>query len=155
MEICILAELHDRGWLPGLGWTTMSAVSCRFIPPFPFTKAKEHRMSCPKRPIRSSTSRREFPQNVRHGAFCAALLSAISARSFAAEDNTIKLALVGCGGRGTGAAVNALSTKGPTQLWAMADFFQNRLQSSFGALPADGQASGRAQGAAVRRPGRL
>ncbi len=46
-------------------------------------------------------------------------------------DDTVKIALVGCGGRGTGAAVNALSTeKGPTQLVAMADVFQERLQSS-------------------------
>ena len=37
------------------------------------------------------------------------------------------MALVGCGGRGTGAAVNALSTKGPTKLWAMADVFDDRL----------------------------
>jgi predicted dehydrogenase len=63
-----------------------------------------------------------------------ALLSAISARSFAGEDNTIKIALVGCGGRGTGAAANALSTQGPTRLCAMADVFENRLQSSRDAL---------------------
>ena len=64
----------------------------------------------------------------------AALLGAISTRSYATEDNTIKVALVGCGGRGTGAAVNALSTKGPTKLWAMADVFNNRLESSLGAI---------------------
>ena len=58
----------------------------------------------------------------------------IAARSYAGEDNTIKLALVGCGGRGTGAARKALSTKGPTKLWAMADVFDNRLQSSLQAL---------------------
>ena len=57
-----------------------------------------------------------------------------AARSYAAEDNTIKVALVGCGGRGTGAAANALSTKGPTKLWAMADFFANRLDSSLKGL---------------------
>ena len=40
----------------------------------------------------------------------------------AAENNTIQVALVGCGGRGTGAAINALSVKnGPTKLVAMAD----------------------------------
>jgi hypothetical protein len=42
--------------------------------------------------------------------------------------------LIGCGGRGTGAASQALSTAGPTQLWAMADFFENRLQNSLGQL---------------------
>jgi myo-inositol 2-dehydrogenase / D-chiro-inositol 1-dehydrogenase len=83
---------------------------------------------------RRSESRREFLHTSGTALAGAALLSAISARSYAAEDNTIKVALVGCGGRGTGAASNALSTKGPTRLWAMADVFDSRLQSSLGAL---------------------
>jgi predicted dehydrogenase len=49
----------------------------------------------------------------------------------AAGDETIQLALVGCGSRGTGAAENALSTRqGPVKLVAMADVFQNRLKDS-------------------------
>lgn len=49
----------------------------------------------------------------------------------AAEDNTIRLALVGCGGRGTGAVADALSaTGGPVKLHAMADLFEERLQGS-------------------------
>jgi myo-inositol 2-dehydrogenase / D-chiro-inositol 1-dehydrogenase len=60
----------------------------------------------------------------------AALAGAISTRAYAAEDNTIKIALVGCGGRGTGAAAQAMSTKGPTRLVAMADAFSDRLASS-------------------------
>jgi predicted dehydrogenase len=48
------------------------------------------------------------------------------------EDNTIRVALVGCGGRGTGAASNALTAKnGPTRLVAMADVFDDRLASSY------------------------
>ena len=54
---------------------------------------------------------------------------------YAGEDNTIRVALVGCGGRGTGAAANALSTpSGPTKLVAMADVFQDRLSNSFRAI---------------------
>ena len=64
----------------------------------------------------------------------AALASSIAARSYAGEDNTIKVVLVGCGGRGSGAAANALSTKGPTKLWAMADVFGHRLDSSLKGL---------------------
>jgi predicted dehydrogenase len=60
----------------------------------------------------------------------AALLSAINVRSYASEDNTIKIALIGCGGRGTGAAVNALATQGPVKLVAMADVFPDRLETS-------------------------
>ena len=52
-----------------------------------------------------------------------ALAGTLSTRAYAGENNTIKVALVGCGARGTGAALNALSTKGPTKLWAMADAF--------------------------------
>jgi len=56
-------------------------------------------------------------------------------RVYAAEDNTIRLALVGCGGRGSGAVANALSSQtGPTKLIAMADVFEDRLTRSHKAL---------------------
>ena len=87
-------------------------------------------MSCQGENTRRPSSRRDFLKTSGTALAGSALLSAISARAYAAEDNTIKVALVGCGGRGTGAAANALSTKGPTKLWAMADVFDNRLASS-------------------------
>lgn len=47
-------------------------------------------------------------------------------------DDTVHVALVGCGGRGSGAAVNAVNTKsGPVKLVAMADAFGDRLKGSF------------------------
>jgi predicted dehydrogenase len=82
----------------------------------------------------SSTSRREFLRQSSGVLAGAALASAINVRAHAGENNTIKVALVGCGGRGTGAAENALSTKGPTQLVAMADAFDDRLQSGLNYL---------------------
>jgi len=81
-----------------------------------------------------STSRRQFLKQTSGALAGAALAGAISARSYAAEQNIIKIALIGCGGRGTGAAVNALSTKGPTKLVAMADVFASRLQPSLKSL---------------------
>lgn len=49
----------------------------------------------------------------------------------AAEDNTIRLALIGCGGRGRGATGNACeTTTGPVKLVAMADVRQDRLDIS-------------------------
>ena len=45
----------------------------------------------------------------------------------AAESNTLKIALVGCGGRGGGALVNALETEGPKKLVAMADIFPRKI----------------------------
>ncbi|UCF35876.1 MAG: Gfo/Idh/MocA family oxidoreductase [Acidobacteriota bacterium] len=66
----------------------------------------------------------------------ASVLGSVSVpRVHAAEDNTIRVALVGCGGRGTGAAANALATSsGPTRLVAMADVFDYRLQTSLKTL---------------------
>ena len=54
----------------------------------------------------------------------------------AAEDNTIRLALIGCGGRGSGAVANAFESRtgGPVKLVAMADLFENRLNGSHKAL---------------------
>jgi predicted dehydrogenase len=60
---------------------------------------------------------------------------AIPQHVYAAQDNTIRLALVGCGGRGTGAASDALLAKnGPIKLVAMADVFEDRLNSSHHAI---------------------
>jgi len=78
----------------------------------------------------SASSRRGFLKRSGSALAGAALAGGLSARSYAGEDNTIKLALVGCGGRGTGAAANALLTKGPTRLVAMADVFEQRLEGS-------------------------
>jgi len=53
----------------------------------------------------------------------------------AAGDDTIHLALIGCGGRGSGAAANAFdSPNGPVKMVAMADLFQDRLDKSLAAL---------------------
>ena len=52
----------------------------------------------------------------------------------AAGDETLRIALVGCGGRGTGAAAQAMATQGNTKLVAMADAFPDRLKGSLGQL---------------------
>ncbi len=49
-------------------------------------------------------------------------------------DDTIKIALIGCGGRGTGAAMQALLTKQNVKLVAMADVFRDRLDECYKAL---------------------
>src|SRR5919197_329074 len=78
------------------------------------------------------TSRREFIKNTGKIAAASALAGVAIPHVHAAEKNTIQVALVGCGGRGTGAAANALSVKAcPIQLVAMADVFDHRLKSSY------------------------
>ncbi len=80
---------------------------------------------------KGGTSRREFLKNTGRVAAVSALAGAVP-RVHAAENNTIRVALIGCGGRGTGAASQSLSVKnGPTRLVAMADVFENRLTASF------------------------
>lgn len=82
-----------------------------------------------------STSRREFLKNAGRIAATSALVSGIAPRIYAASNDTIRLALVGCGGRGSGAVGNALSsTIGPTKLVAMADVFEDKLMRSHKAL---------------------
>lgn len=54
---------------------------------------------------------------------------------YAGQSNTINIALVGCGGRGSGAAVNALSTQqGPVKLIALADVFKDRLEGFYNSV---------------------
>lgn len=57
---------------------------------------------------------------------------------FPGGSDLIQVALVGCGGRGGGAAVNAMSTKsGPIKLVAMADAFADRLSGTYENLHKD------------------
>ena len=79
-----------------------------------------------------NTSRREFLKNTGRIAATSTLAAGIIPRIYAAENNTIKVALIGCGGRGTGAASEALSVKnGPTKLVALADVFGDRVARSY------------------------
>jgi predicted dehydrogenase len=50
------------------------------------------------------------------------------------NDKKLKLALVGCGGRGAGAAVQALTADPDVELVAMADAFADRLEGSLKAI---------------------
>src|SRR5687767_6177367 len=80
-------------------------------------------------------ARREFLKFSGKFALGSALAGVAIPRVHAADSQTVKVALVGCGGRGTGAAGNALSTKGgPIKLVAMADVFENKLKRSFQTL---------------------
>jgi predicted dehydrogenase len=79
-----------------------------------------------------STSRRDFLKDTGRIVTASAIMASIAPRMYAGQSNTIKVALIGCGGRGTGAADNALSVRrGPMKLVAMGDVFENRLKSSY------------------------
>ncbi|MDW8309973.1 MAG: twin-arginine translocation signal domain-containing protein, partial [Verrucomicrobiales bacterium] len=86
--------------------------------------------------ISSTTSRRQFLKTTSTAAAGAALAGTLATPrpGYCAENNTIKIALVGCGGRGTGAASQALSTAGPTKLWALGDVFEHRVNQAYRSL---------------------
>ena len=84
---------------------------------------------------KTATTRREFLKTSGQFAAASALAGISLPHVHAPGSDTIQIALVGCGGRGSGAAENALKTgKGPVKLVAMADVFQDRLNGSFNAL---------------------
>lgn len=60
-----------------------------------------------------------------------------NANYFPTGDEVIKVALVGCGGRGTGATAQALSTKQNVKLVAMCDAFRDNLDNCYHALTSD------------------
>ncbi len=101
----------------------------------------------------SVTPRREFLKNTARVAAASALAGVVIPKVHAGEDNTIRLAIVGCGGRGSGAVANAMSagglvadnsfgaqgvedakSSGPVKLVAMADLFQDRLDNAHRSL---------------------
>ncbi len=53
---------------------------------------------------------------------------------FASDASTLKVGLIGCGGRGTGAAAQALQADSNVFLTAMGDVFEDRLEESYKAL---------------------
>jgi len=84
----------------------------------------------------SSTSRRQFLKTSTAAALGGVFAANLSfpEKSFAANSDTLKVGLVGCGGRGTGAANQALHADQNVVLTAMADVFESQLQGSLRAL---------------------
>jgi len=93
----------------------------------------------------SNKSRREFVKqsSLLAGALMTAPLLS-RANFFSGADGVIKIALVGCGGRGTGAAMQALSSKQNVKLVAMADAFRDNLDKCYKNLSTDDSAEGMA-----------
>src|SRR3954463_14081904 len=84
--------------------------------------------------MRPSTTRREVLKTAAVAGTLAALPSV-----HAGGGDVLRVGLVGCGGRGTGAATQALSADPNVKLVAMADAFEDRLMESLSVLRADGK----------------
>ena len=86
----------------------------------------------------NKNSRRDFVKTsamLTGGAMAMPFLS--KANFFSGADDTIKVALVGCGGRGTGAALQACLSKQNVKLVALADAFRDRVDSCYKTLMKD------------------
>src|SRR5687767_972807 len=87
-------------------------------------------------------SRRHFLKNSSKAMAGAALLSTVAVERFAhgaiSPSDTVRVALVGCGGRGSGAANQALSTSGPVKLVAVADAYKDQTERALGQLKKHG-----------------
>jgi predicted dehydrogenase len=84
----------------------------------------------------SHGTRRRFIKQGGSLAAGTAVLGGLARTVHAAEDNTIRLALIGCGGRGAGAVRDALSVPnaGPIKLYVMADLSEGKIAQSHKAL---------------------
>ncbi|MEQ8768677.1 MAG: Gfo/Idh/MocA family oxidoreductase [Planctomycetota bacterium] len=86
---------------------------------------------------KKTTTRRSFLKQSSAAVIGSSVLAQAAALgAHARSQDTLRIALIGCGGRGAGAAAQALNTRdqGPIQLVAMADAFDNRLQGTLAHL---------------------
>ncbi|HMF20050.1 MAG TPA: Gfo/Idh/MocA family oxidoreductase [Gemmataceae bacterium] len=84
-------------------------------------------------PPKTNVGRRRFLQTSAGAAAALSLASGVHADG----DNILRIGLIGCGGRGTGAAANALKADPNVRLTAMGDAFRDRLDSSLANLRGD------------------
>jgi myo-inositol 2-dehydrogenase / D-chiro-inositol 1-dehydrogenase len=82
----------------------------------------------------SIASRRNFLKSGAAAAGTLGLNLSMNARAFAAGSDQLKVGLVGCGGRGTGAAQQALTADSQTKLVAVGDVFPSQIESALGSL---------------------
>jgi len=78
--------------------------------------------------------RREFLKTSALLAGGAMLSGAPFIGAHASVDDTIKVAVIGCGGRGTGAAFNAIASGANIKIVALADAFRDRLDEAYSKL---------------------
>ena len=85
--------------------------------------------------MKNQLNRRSFVKST--GITSGALLTvpfSLESMANSSNDKKIKLALIGCGGRGTGAAVQALRADKDVELVAMADAFSDQMENSLKAI---------------------
>ncbi|MDF1841115.1 MAG: Gfo/Idh/MocA family oxidoreductase [Rubripirellula sp.] len=84
--------------------------------------------------MQNDSTRRGFLKSTTAAAAGAALTSTVAKTAHAAGSDEIRFVLIGCGGRGTGAARQIMATKGNTKLVAVADPFSPKSSGALNAL---------------------
>ena len=92
-------------------------------------------------PERTRSSRRHFLATSSAVAAGAALATGLTLdrTAHAGVDDTLKIGLIGCGGRGSGAAKNALMADANCKLTAIGDVFPDRLTQGLNNLKGDSE----------------
>ncbi|MCZ6836235.1 MAG: Gfo/Idh/MocA family oxidoreductase, partial [Planctomycetota bacterium] len=80
--------------------------------------------------IPSALTRRDFVKTAGATVAATTIASPLIAKAANLGQDTINIGVIGCGGRGSGAVVNALEASADVRLVAMADVFPDRLASS-------------------------
>lgn len=90
----------------------------------------------PKQPAQEQPSRREFFARTTTAGIAGGIAAALStpATVHAAGSDTLRVGLIGCGGRGTKATLQALRADKNVKLTAMGDAFADRLELSWNSL---------------------
>ncbi len=103
--------------------------------------------SNPDAPI---TRRNFVKKSTASAAVLAGLTSAASSRVHAAGSDKLRVGLLGCGGRGAGAAVNILRAAENIELFALADLFGDKLERARKLIGAEVDKGGMPAGASVQ-----
>ena len=95
---------------------------------------------------KSQATRRDFLKSSTATALAGVAVTQLAVSKFAhaAGDDVVKVGLIGCGGRGTGAATQALSTEGGVKLVSMGDAFSDRLEGALGRIQNEMKNQGKA-----------
>ncbi len=81
-------------------------------------------------PSKEGVSRREFVKSTAAAAAGASFMLGANRFAYAAGSDRLRVGLIGCGGRGTGAAADAVAAAEGVEIYAMGDLFEDRLEDS-------------------------
>lgn len=104
----------------------------------------------PRNPITPMTRRSFVKTSAASAAALSGLTFAVGSKVHAAGSDKLRVGLLGCGGRGAGAAVNILQAADGVEIYALADLFDDKLQRASKLIQAEAEKGGLPAGASVQ-----